>query len=222
METRWLSYPMSVTAPRPPAIPAPRVTEFMSIADTGANVQFLQVYNHTGTHLDTAAHVLAGGTGLDAFQPRDLIYSRVLVLDMTGTPDDTVVTPALLSGLNASPEVEALLVRFGVEHIRQNEPARFSAHCPGFSMEAAAFIHQKLPGLRMIGTDVPSIACINSLDDTMKAHNVFFEKASLPKFIIIEEMKLDAPLGGLSRIVVSPWLVEGMNSGPCVIWAEYD
>ena len=77
-----------------------------------------------------------------------------------------------------------------------------------------------MPQLRMIGTDVPSIACIHSLDETMKAHNAFFEKASTPHFIIIEEMKLDADLSKVQTMLVSPWLHEDMNCGPCVIWAQ--
>jgi len=222
MTIRWLSYAMSVTAPRPPAIPAPRITEYFTIAETGANVLFLEVYNHTGTHLDTAAHVLEEGIGLSAFCPEDLIYSNVLALDLSGMAEDTVVSPRMLAALEKGSNAEALLVRFGVEGWRRNDPSRFSNHCPGFSLESAAYIHHQMPRLRMIGTDGPSIACISALDETMKAHNVFFEKASLAKFIIVEEMKLDEPLEGIRRMTVSPWMVEGMNSGPCLIWAEYD
>lgn len=44
----------------------------------------------------------------------------------------------------------------------------------------------------------------------------------MEKFIIIEEMKLDKKIKSIHKLVVSPWLVEGMNSGPCVIWAEIE
>ncbi len=221
MKLTWLSYPMSVTAPRPPAIPAPSVTEFMSIAETGANVQYLQCYNHTGTHLDTAAHVFEGGVGLDAFVPEDLIYECVRYIDMSGTPDDTVIMPAHLETyLGGGADEEALVIRFGVEAWRSGEKERFSLHCPGFGPDAARYIHGKMPNLRMIGTDVPSIACIHSLEETMCAHNVFFSEAKVSKFIIIEEMKLFPDIKGIQAVTVSPWLVEGMNSGPCVIWAR--
>ena len=96
MKLIWLSYPMSTTAPRPPAIPAPSVSEFQSIEKDGANVQFLQCYNHTGTHLDTAAHVLLNGASIVEFTPEELIYRKIKVIDLTGTADDTVVTPELL------------------------------------------------------------------------------------------------------------------------------
>lgn len=221
MKYKWLSYPLSVTAPRPPAIPAPSITEFMSIEETGANVQFLQCYNHTGTHLDTAAHVIEGGISIAQFTPSDLIYDSIMVIDLSGTPDDTVITSENLADfLLEGSEAEALIVKFGVEGWRRNDPKRFSNHCPGFCPEAAKYIHSKMPKLRMIGTDVPSIACINSLDETMTAHNEFFLLASLEKFIIIEEMKLDSSLSDIRRMIVSPWLAEDMNSGPCVIWAE--
>ncbi|NLV59944.1 MAG: cyclase family protein [Clostridiales bacterium] len=220
MELTWLSYTMSVNAPRPPAIPAPSVTEFMSIAETGANVQFLQCYNHTGTHLDTAAHVFEDGVALDQFLPSDLVYERVLYIDMSGTPDDTVIMPKHLEPfLAGGADHEALVIRFGVEEWRENEKNRFSNHCPGFGPEAAKYIHSKMPGLRMIGTDVPSIACINSLDETMCAHNEFFVYARTEKFIIVEEMKLLSNIKGIKHMTVSPWMVEWMNSGPCVIWA---
>ena len=221
MAIRWLSYPMSKEAPRPPAIPEPSLTEFMSIRETGANVMFLQVYNHTGSHLDTSGHVFEDGISICDYTPEDLIYHNLLVLDLSGLPDDTVVKPEHMAPyLENGSDADALVIRFGVEDWRKNQPARFSNHCPGFCAETAAYIHEKMPKLRMIGVDVPSSACIAHLDETMDAHNEFFAKAKTEKFIIIEEMKLDGDLTNISRMIVSPWLFEGMNSGPCVIWAE--
>ncbi len=223
MELRWLSYPMSRTAPRPPAIPEPKLTEFMSIRETGANVMFLQVYNHTGTHLDTSGHVFEDGGSICDFTPQDLVYTRVAVIRLEGLADDTVVTAEHLKPfLEKGSDAEALLVRFGVEGRRRSEPARFSAHCPGFCAESAEYVHSRMPRLRMIGVDVPSIACIAHLDETMSAHHAFFSAAKTDRFIIVEEMKLSERLDGIARMTVSPWLFEGMNSGPCVIWAEYD
>ncbi|MDO4308353.1 MAG: cyclase family protein [Eubacteriales bacterium] len=220
---KWLSYPLSMTAPRPPAIPAPELTEFMSIKETGSNVQYLKCYNHTGTHLDTAAHVLEEGIGITEFRPEELVYERVRVLDLSGIEDDTVIDKEyLVPYLENGDSGEALIIRFGVENIRKEEPERFSQHCPGFCPEAAGYIHEKMPNLRMIGTDVPSIACIAHLNTTMEAHHEFFNRANTEKFLIIEEMKLYTGLTNIRRLVVSPWLVEGMNSGPCVIWADVE
>ncbi len=222
MVTKWLSYPMSRTAPRPPAIPAPKLTEFMSIKETGANVMFLQVYNHTGTHLDTSGHVFENGASICDFSPDELIFHQVEIINLNGLPDDTIVKPEHVERfLEKGSDADSLIVRFGVEDWRKNQPSRFSNHCPGFCGETAKYIHSKMPNLHMIGVDVPSIACIAHLDETMTAHNEFFSNAKMEHFIIIEEMKLNDSLEYIQRLIVSPWLFEGMNSGPCVVWAEY-
>jgi arylformamidase len=219
---KWLSYPLAMDAPRPPAIPAPQLSEYMSIEADGANVQMLQFYNHTGTHLDTAAHVLKDGISINAFGPEDLIYRRIAVIELS-LPDDTVVTRAHLAGYEDSlKSCDACMIKFDTGKARAFEKERFSKHMPGLSHDAAQFILESAPGLRMVGTDSPSIACINSLQETMTVHNYFFEHAPNEKFIIIEEMKLDTDLQKVKEIIVSPWLVEGMNSGPCVIWAMAD
>jgi kynurenine formamidase len=218
----WLSYPLSTKAPRPPAIPSPSLTEFMSIEKDGANVQFLQCYNHTGTHLDTAAHVIKNGKSLDDFTPEDLIYKDVRIISMA-LPDDTIVTAEHIRPFGAEIQgCEALLVVFSVADRRKNNPPAFSNHCPGFSDSGAAELFKFAPDLRLIGTDVPSIACISHLDETMAVHNYFFEKARTEKFIIIEEMNISINLKKIKQMIVSPWLVENMNSGPCVIWGETD
>jgi len=216
---QWLSYPLGLTAPRPPAIPAPSISEYMSIEADGANVQMLQCYNHTGTHLDTAAHVLKNGTSIEDFDPEDLIYHNISVIELS-LPDDTVVTGAHIAACkDMLCGCDALIIKFGAEKARAEQHERFSSHMPGLSHDAARFILENAPRLRMIGTDSPSIACINSLTETMTVHNFFFEHARYEKFIIIEEMKLDTDLSNIRELLVSPWLVEGMNSGPCVIWA---
>ncbi len=216
----WLSYPLEMNAPRPPAIPAPSLSEFMSIKNDGANVQFLQCYNHTGTHLDTAAHVIEGGTGLASFLPEDLVFADIRMIEIC-VADDTVIRKEHIRPFEEEiRDAQALLVKFGVAEMREKDGIRFSNHCPGFADSAAREIFRLAPGLRMIGTDVPSIACISHLDETMAVHNTFFENAQTEKFIIVEEMKLDENCDDISRMTVSPWMVEGMNSGPCVIWAE--
>jgi len=221
MKYKWLSYPLDPDAPRPPAIPAPRLTEFMSIKNDGANVLHLECYNHTGTHLDTARHVFEEGVSLEDFCESDLMFNCIAVVELR-LPDDTVITANHLAPFaQRMKDAEMLIVRLGVENIRKEQPERFSKHSPGFGHDAADFILKNAPNLRCIGTDVPSIACINSLDKTMTVHHFFFEHASIKKFIIIEEMKLDTSLAGIEKIIVSPWMVKRMDSGPCVIWAVY-
>lgn len=67
-----------------------------------------------------------------------------------------------------------------------------------------------------MGMDVPSVACIAYLDETMACHNELLGGEGR-RFLIIEDMKLDQDLAGQCEVRMSPWLVQGMDSGPCSI-----
>ena len=58
--TIYLSYPLDPADPRPPAIPAPELIPLYTIEKDGASVHTLKIASHTGTHVDTPAHVIAG------------------------------------------------------------------------------------------------------------------------------------------------------------------
>jgi len=220
MRFEFLSYPMSADAPRPPAIPAPELSAFMTIERDGASVQRLNAYNHTGTHLDTAAHVLLGGISIEDFVPDDLVFHRIALCSFD-LPDRCHILPEHLAPFEKDLRAcDMALCRFGVEAIRKNQPERFSSLLPGFTPEAAVWLREHCPGLRCLGMDLPSMAVISDLENTMSAHHAFLE-GNARKMLIIEEMKLDAvPPAGCRRIIVSPWLFAGMNSGPCTVWAE--
>jgi hypothetical protein len=64
--------------------------------------------------------------------------------------------------------------------------------------------------------DVPSLACIEHLDDTMAAHNRLLEGEGC-RFLVVEDMKLDDDLIELAEVRINPWLVSGMDSGPCSV-----
>ena len=216
---RMLSYPMSPDAPRPPAIPAPEVSTFMTIAKDDANVQHVSYYNHTGTHLDTAAHVFEDGISMERFALEEFIFHDVAAIDLR-LPDCHPIQPAdLIPFEEKIKHCDMLIVRFDIGKIRRDDPARFSNKMPGFTVEAARWLREHLLHLRCLGTDLPSFAVIADLDRTMQAHNVFLQ-GNDRKMLIIEEMALDDMPEAIQEIIISPWLVQGVNSGPCNILAR--
>lgn len=50
----------------------------------------------------------------------------------------------------------------------------------------------------------------------MPAHNELLAGDGR-RFLVIEEMNLDQDLKALIEVRVNPWLVQGMDSGPCSI-----
>jgi kynurenine formamidase len=88
--------------------------------------------------------------------------------------------------------------------------------CPGFGVEAGRWLRQKLPALRAMGMDVPSVACIARLEETMPVHHELLQGAER-RFLIVEDMNLDYDLQRLIAVQVCPWRVTGMDSGPCSV-----
>jgi len=217
----WLSYPLDIRGPRPPAIPAPELSDLYTVARDGASVQILRVASHTGTHLDTPCHVIAGGVQITEFAPQELIFTRPVVVDLH-LADAEIVQPAHLEAdAKLLREADMALFRFGYGRVRTSDPRRFSSQCPGFGVESARWLRESCPQLRAMGMDVPSVATIAHLDETMRCHNVLLDGAGR-RFLIIEEMHLDQDLTGLREVRVSPWLVRDMDSGPCTIVAVFN
>jgi arylformamidase len=212
----WLSYPLAVDDPRPPAIPAPELSDLYTVAKDGANVQILRVASHTGTHLDAPRHVISDGAVITDFPPEELLFERPAVIDIatgdgkTVTPDDLSPFARKLTGADLA------LFRFGYGKIRSRDPVRFSHRCPGFGVPAGRWLREQAPSLRAIGLDVPSVACIAHLDETMTVHEELLGGTNR-RFLIIEDMDLDHDLTQLTRVQVCPWRVHGMDSGPCSV-----
>jgi kynurenine formamidase len=177
-------------------------------------VHLLRVANHTGTHLDAPAHVIADGLTIVDFTPEELTYRRPALIELR-VPEAAVVEPRdLAAAVERLDEPDLLLVRFGCGELRRRDPDAFSTRCPGFGPHAARWLRERFPGMRAIGLDVPSIACIARLDETMVAHHELLGGDGR-RFLIVEDMKLDGDLGGLGEVRLWPWLVRGMDSGPC-------
>jgi kynurenine formamidase len=115
----WLSFPLDVHGPRPPAIPAPSLKPLMTIAKDGAAVQTLRLASHTGTHLDAPLHVAENGLAVGDFQPDEFVFTRPVVVDLA-SPERAVVMPAQLEPHRARLRgADIALFRFGYGPLRR-------------------------------------------------------------------------------------------------------
>ena len=212
----WLSYPLGLNDPRPPAIPAPELSVLYTIENDDANVQIIRAASHTGTHVDSPLHVASEGIPITDYSPEEFIFTKPVVVDIR-LEDEAVVEIADLEPFRESmSDADIVLFRFGVGQIRTKDPQRFSLKSPGFGVESARWLRTNFPNLRAIGMDVPSLACISCLDKTMAAHNALLDGVG-NRFLVIEDMYLNQDLTGLTEVRISPWLVAGMDSGPCSV-----
>jgi arylformamidase len=219
VEILSLGYPITLHDPNPPAIPPPEITPLYSVAADGANVFILKIALHSGTHVDAPAHVVEGGVRITEFSPAELIFTHPVVVDLKLDDDQIVAPEHLRPAIEAGREADLLLLRFGYGPARRGEPQRYRERCPGLGVPGAEYLRAGLPQLRALGMDVPSLACIAHLEQTMSAHNVLLDGEGR-RFLIIEDMNLEQELGGLQRVILAPWQVAGVDSTPCTVIGE--
>jgi kynurenine formamidase len=193
----------------------------LQLEKDGANVTMMKFASHTGTHLDVPRHVVAGAATLSDLTPDDFIFDAPLVIDLP-LEDAAVVQPEdLMPFTSAAEKADFLLFRFGYGAIRKKDPKRFTTRAPGFGVESARFLLENFLVMRGMGMDVPSLSCIEYLDETMAAHNILLEGPDR-HFVIVEDMKLDLDLNSLKQVIVSPLLAADLDGGPCTVIGVFE
>jgi kynurenine formamidase len=213
----FLSFPQRSDAPSPPAIPTIELSPFLTLDEDGANVTMMKLTSHTGTHLDTPRHVIADGLTLTDFGPEDFVFEHPYVINLS-LEDATVVQVKDLEPFVAmASEADFMLFRFGYADVRREDKERYSTKSPGFGVESARYLRESFPSMRGMGMDVPSLSCIEYLDETMEAHHELLGGDGR-RFIVVEDMDLEHDLSGLKKVVVAPLLVDQIDGGPTTVF----
>ena len=213
----FLGFPLSVDSPSPPAIPKMELSPFLSLKNGNeANVTMLKVTTHTGSHVDAPCHVIEGGISISDFTADEFVFTHPVVLNLNLKDEEVVQPEHLQPFVETAQSADLLLFRFGYGLVRRNDPKRYSLKCPGFGVESAQFLVTHFPNMRAVGMDVPSLACIAYLAQTMAAHNLLLV-AHGGRFLVIEDMNLEHDLTHLRTVFVAPWLITGLDGGPATI-----
>lgn len=220
-EIIYLSFPLRPDAPSPPAIPTIELEPFLTLEADGANVTKMTLTSHTGTHLDTPRHVIEDGLTLTGLEPSDFVFSRPAVIELDLGDGEIVQPEQLEPHVDSNREADFLLFRFGYAEVRRKDKERFSVKSPGFGVESARYLRQSCPALRGMGMDVPSLSCIEHLEETMPAHHELLG-GSGRRFIVVEDMDLGHDLAKLKTVIVAPLLVDEIDGGPVTVFGVLD
>ena len=171
--------------------PAARIAQGDSV-----NTGLLSTSTHTGTHVDAPWHYADAGVRLEQV-PLEVYVGPCLVLDVRG---HSPVGPEVLDGLERVPE--RLLLYTGQPAHWQSFPEEFAALTPDFVRRAASL------GVRLIGTDCPSVDPLTSKD--LGGHASFYETGLL----ILEGLNLSAVAPGPYTLVCLPLPLVGVDGAP--------
>lgn len=218
-----LSYPLSSSTPFYDSLAPPSLRQLYSLERGDAcNSYYLTTSNHAGTHVDAPRHFNASGRAITSYTPEELTFTRAAIIQVA-PPSDLLLRPADLEGAaRMSPDCDILFVRTGFGSPRENDPQTYVNRGPGFSREAAEFLMRTMPGLRAVAMDFMSASSMLHEAEGAEAHRVFLGCAGYSdrSVLLVEDVMIPADLSPPQRVMIVPWLFEGVDSAPCTVLAE--
>jgi arylformamidase len=168
-------------------------------AGDAVNVAAAALSVHTGTHVDGALHVLAAGAPAAA-QPLETFIGPARVLDARRRPliDDAALDAGALRGEAG----QRLLFRTRDRVDAEQFPAGLAPVDPALVPRLVA------AGVRLVGTDAPSVDPIDS--KALPAHHALL----MAGIAIVENLVLDDVAAGDYTLIVLPLRLMEADSSP--------
>lgn len=217
-----LSYKLSANTPFYEGLAKPSLERVYDLSrGDSCNSFYFRTSNHCGTHVDAPWHFNTRGRKIADYDADELVFRRPAILDAPARRDHLIV-PADLDGTSLPRDADMVLVRTGFGVYRDDEKT-YIEESPGFSRAAAEHMLRSFPELRAIAMDLPSLAAWKHMDEGAEAHRVFLgcEGYSARTVLLIEDARIPMDLSTPSRVILAPWMVEGLDSAPCTLLAEY-
>ncbi len=179
MEYIDLTHPFRAAMPVFPGDPSATLTETLHVATDGCADHVVHSGMHVGTHIDAPAHMLTGGTTIDAF-PIASMHTRGVVVDARG------VAALDMSVFQAAPIERGMTVV-----VATNWSARFHtdtyfdfAHMPLLTADAAAYLVETGIACIVLDTPTPDVAPFPQHKTLLGAGIYIIENANMTERLI--------------------------------------
>ena len=175
-----------------------------SMADGGsANVSWVEMSAHTGTHIDAPRHYYQDGCSTDAI-PLEQLYGPAEVVDCRGV--EAVTAEVLRARL--APETKRLLLKTDNSQRLHDDPRRpFNRTFVYLDADAAAFIVER--GMLLVAIDYLSIDK-SELADKSSHHTLLSNGIT-----IVEGVDLAAVEAGMYFLACGPLRMIDSDGAPC-------
>lgn len=136
----------------------------------GWNARTIELYSHTGTHLDAPLHFDCGGGKTVDEMPLESCMGEAHVVDLGGFPECQLIeVEDLGSVVDRFKSGESLLLHTGwSKHFEEREYYRNKF--PRVSESLATWCAEK--GVKMLGVEPPSVADVNNLEEVTLIHEI--------------------------------------------------
>jgi arylformamidase len=167
-----------------------------------ANVSFLALSVHTGTHVDAPNHFLPEGTTVEKI-PLNILVGPVQVVEVPAPEKE--INAEILRSMSFSPKVERVLFKTSNSKIWKNPVDSFHTDFVGITEDAAELLVELK--IKLVGIDYLSIAPYKKSRPT----HVALLKA---KIMVIEGLDLSAVEPGVYSLYCLPLKLGGADGAP--------
>lgn len=230
----YLSYALSENSPVYKGLNNVSLSHKNSIQENGYNTYIISIENHSGTHVDAPAHFLDDGKTISEYNLHDLIFDRVMVVDIPRNNGKQISIEDLqklrkrinrgIGEYHKLEETDFLIIRTGFHKYRQKEPEKYLTQNPGLDSDLIDYLRKNFPSIRAIGIDCISISSFGNPDIAIKTHqNAFIvDKNYGEPLLLVEDMDLRfiTPENQIKKLFLMPWQIKGVDSVPCTVMVE--
>jgi kynurenine formamidase len=209
-----LTHTISENMPVYPGTEKPKLSAACTIPRNGFKETLLQMYSHTGTHMDAPAHMFIDGTALDKLEPMQFIGSA-LVIDCSKLGEGERIDISFIErNRELAEKADFLLFRTDWDKFWGTDA--YFGDFPCISSEVADFI--VATGKKGVGLDVISIDPIK--DSGFENHKRLLKQNTI---VIIENLcNLDMLGKRMFTLIAAPLKFENADGAPVRAFAVMD
>ncbi len=170
-----------------------------------ANVSYLALGTHTGTHLDPPVHFIPGRKGVDALDLNVLVGPAYVVeFDV-----EHGITAADLEAAGLPPDATRLLCKTRNSQGWTENPTQFDPNFVYLSPDAAQWLVDH--GYRLVGVDYLSVEQFEMAGQGAPTHHILLDA----EVIVVEGLNLAGVPEGRYTLVCLPLKIQAGDGAPC-------
>ncbi|SHN31280.1 Kynurenine formamidase [Cyclobacterium lianum] len=164
----WIDLTQTITA----SMPGVQIREAKNLEKDGWNAVNIDIYSHSGTHMDAPIHFGVDGPTID-LMPLSRLICKASILDLTGIQPSSEVRIEDLGKLkNTLKAGDGIIIKTGWSKFSVSDPHKYRDQLPRISENLARWLVEK--GLNMLAVEPPSVANVNDLEEVTLIHRILF------------------------------------------------
>lgn len=207
----WIDLTQTIDA----SMPGVQIREAKNLEKDGWNAVNIDIYSHSGTHMDAPIHFGVEGPTID-LMPLSRLICEASILDLTGIQPSYQIDVHDLGNLKDDwIKGQGLIIKTGWSKFSISDPQKYRDKLPRISENLARWLVAR--GLNILAVEPPSVANVNDLEEVTRIHRILFSG----QVIIVEGIcNLDEIETEKVELMALPLKIGGGDGAPARVLAR--